>query len=131
MARAYTPESVYDGTFFTSDGSRQVVPFLHSVEESYFELAGAEGFVRPYAGERYVFAGLLPAEGTTPEELLQALDGATLLNALCEPQAKKVYTRMPKFTASTTRRCGPCLRPWACRRPLRMRRISPCCPIRP
>lgn len=23
---AYTPESVYDGTFFTSDGSRQVVP---------------------------------------------------------------------------------------------------------
>ena len=31
---AYTPESVYDGTFFTSDGSRQVVPFLHSVEES-------------------------------------------------------------------------------------------------
>ena len=71
---AYTPESVYDGTFFTSDGSRQVVPFLHSVEESYFELAGAEGFVRPYAGDRYVFAGLLPAEGTTPEELLQALD---------------------------------------------------------
>ena len=106
---AYTPESVYDGTFFTSDGSRQVVPFLHSVEESYFELAGAEGFVRPYAGERYVFAGLLPAEGTTPEELLQALDGATLLNALCEPQAKKVYTRMPKFTASTTASLRPVL----------------------
>ena len=106
---AYTPESVYDGTFFTSDGSRQVVPFLHSVEESYFELAGAEGFVRPYAGERYVFAGLLPAEGSTPEELLEALDGATLLNALCEPQAKKVYTRMPKFTASTTASLRPVL----------------------
>lgn len=86
---AYTPESVYDGTFFTSDGSRQVVPFLHSVEESYFELAGAEGFVRPYAGGRYVFAGLLPAEGTTPEELLQALDGEALLNALGEPQTEE------------------------------------------
>ena len=100
---AYTPESVYDGTFFTSDGSRQVVPFLHSVEESYFELAGAEGFVRPYAGERYVFAGLLPAEGTTPEELLQALDGEALLNALGEPQTEEVHVAIPKLIAATDR----------------------------
>ena len=106
---AYTPESVYDGTFFTSDGSRQVVPFLHSVEESYFELAGAEGFVRPYAGERYVFAGLLPAEGSTPEALLEALDGETLLQAICNPQSKTVYTRMPKFTAATTAELKPVL----------------------
>ena len=95
---AYTPESVYDGTFFTSDGSRQVVPFLHSVEESYFELAGAEGFVRPYAGERYVFAGLLP-----PEELLQALDGEALLNALGEPQTEEVHVAIPKLIAATDR----------------------------
>ena len=100
---AYTPESVYDGTFFTSDGSRQVVPFLHSVEESYFELAGAEGFVRPYAGERYVFAGLLPAEGTTPEKLLQALDGEALLNALGEPQTEEVHVAIPKLIAATDR----------------------------
>lgn len=98
---AYTPESVYDGTFFTSDGSRQVVPFLHSVEESYFELAGAEGFVRPYAGERYVFAGLLPAEGSTPEELLQALDGEALLNALGEPQTEEVHVAIPKLTITS------------------------------
>ena len=100
---AYTPESVYDGTFFTSDGSRQVVPFLHSVEESYFELAGAEGFVRPYAGGRYVFAGLLPAEGTTPEKLLQALDGEALLNALGEPQTEEVHVAIPKLIAATDR----------------------------
>ena len=85
---AYTPE---------------VVPFLHSVEESYFELAGAEGFVRPYAGERYVFAGLLPAEGTTPEELLQALDGEALLNALGEPQTEEVHVAIPKLIAATDR----------------------------
>lgn len=105
--------------------------YLSGEERSYLEVAGATGFVKHYSGGRYSFAGLLPAEGSTPEELLQALDGATLLNALCEPQAKKVYTRMPKFTASTTASLRPCLRPWACRRPLRMRRISPCCPIRP
>ena len=77
--------------------------FLHSVEESYFELAGAEGFMRPYAGERYVFAGLLPAEGTTPEELLQALDGEALLNALGEPQTEEVHVAIPKLIAATDR----------------------------
>ena len=79
------------------------MPFLHSVEESYFELAGAEGFVRPYAGGRYVFAGLLPAEGTTPEKLLQALDGEALLNALGEPQTEEVHVAIPKLIAATDR----------------------------
>ena len=102
-ALTFDAESVYDGAFFTSDGSRQVVPFLHSVEESYFELAGAEGFVRPYAGGRYVFAGLLPAEGTTPEKLLQALDGEALLNALGEPQTEEVHVAIPKLIAATDR----------------------------
>ena len=69
------------------------MPFLHSVEESYFELAGAEGFVRPYAGERYVFAGLLPAEGTTPEELLQALDGEALLTPSASRRQRRSMSR--------------------------------------
>ena len=99
---AESPEAVYDGTFFTSGVSRQVVPFLHSVEESYFELAGAEGFVRPYAGGRYVFAGLLPAEGTTPEELLQALDGEALLNALGEPQTEEVHVAIQSSSLPQT-----------------------------
>ena len=125
-ASPYEPQSCSEGTFHASDGTEQTVTYLSGEERSYLEVAGATGFVKHYSGGRYSFAGLLPAEGSTPEELLEALDGATLLNALCEPQAKKVYTRMPKFTASTTaRRCGPCLRPWACRRPLRTRRISP------
>ena len=102
---AYTPESVYDGTFFTSDGSRQVVPFLHSVEESYFELAGAEGFVRPYAGDRYVFAGLLPAEGTAPEELhvaipkrIAATDGMQLKEPLRAMGMELAFTDAADFS---------------------------------
>lgn len=98
---AYTPEAVYDDTFFASDGSKQIVPFLHSEEDNYFEIAGAEGFVRPYAGERYVFAGILPAEGSTPEELLEALDGETLLNALCEPQTEEIQVAIPKLTITS------------------------------
>ena len=59
--------------------------------------------MRPYAGERYVLAGLLPAEGTTPEELLQALDGEALLNALGEPQTEEVHVAIPKLIAATDR----------------------------
>ena len=108
-ASPYDPQSCSEGTFHASDGTEQTVTYLSGEERGYLEVAGATGFVKHYSGGRYSFAGLLPAEGSTPEELLEALDGATLLNALCEPQAKKVYTRMPKFTASTTASLRPVL----------------------
>lgn len=108
-ASPYEPQSCSEGTFHASDGTEQTVTYLSGEERSYLEVAGATGFVKHYSGGRYSFAGLLPAEGSTPEELLETLDGATLLNALCEPQAKKVYTRMPKFTASTTASLRPVL----------------------
>ena len=108
-ASPYEPQSCSEGTFHASDGTEQTVTYLSGEERGYLEVAGATGFVKHYSGGRYSFAGLLPAEGSTPEELLEALDGATLLNALCEPQAKKVYTRMPKFTASTTASLRPVL----------------------
>ena len=108
-ASPYEPQSCSEGTFHASDGTEQTVTYLSGEERGYLEVAGATGFVKHYSGGRYSFAGLLPAEGSTPEELLEALDGATLLNALCEPQAKKVYTRMPKFTAATTAELKPVL----------------------
>ena len=108
-ASPYEPQSCSEGTFHASDGTEQSVTYLSGEERVYLEVAGATGIVKHYSGGRYSFAGLLPAEGSTPEELLEALDGATLLNALCEPQAKKVYTRMPKFTAATTAELKPVL----------------------
>ena len=89
-----------------------------------FEIAGGEAEAHRFIDHLKIFSLLAnvadvkslvihPATTThsqlTPEELLEALDGATLLNALCEPQAKKVYTRMPKFTASTTASLRPVL----------------------
>ena len=89
-----------------------------------FEIAGGEAEAHRFIDHLQIFSLLAnvadvkslvihPATTThsqlTPEELLEALDGATLLNALCEPQAKKVYTRMPKFTASTTASLRPVL----------------------
>ena len=108
-ASPYEPQRCSEGTFYASDGTEQTVTYLSGEERGYLELAGATGFVKRYSGGRYCFAGLLPAEGSTPEELLDALDGETLLNALNEPQPKKVYARMPKFTASTTASLRPVL----------------------
>ena len=66
------------------------------------ELSRARGRGRALCGT-YVrrsamsFAGLLPAEGTTPEKLLQALDGEALLNALGEPQTRRSMSRSRKL----------------------------------
>lgn len=108
-ASPYEPQSCSEGTFYASDGTEQTVTYLSGEERGYLEVAGATGFAKRYSGGRYSFAGLLPAEGSTPEELLEALDGETLLNALNEPQPKKVYARMPKFKASTTASLRPVL----------------------
>lgn len=60
--------------------------------------------MRPYAGERYVFAGLLPAEGTTPEELLQ---GAGRRGSAKRPRPSRrpeeVHVAIPKLIAATDR----------------------------
>lgn len=108
-ASPYEPQSCSEGTFHASDGTEQTVTYLSGEERSYLEVAGATGFVKHYSGGRYSFAGLLPAEGSTPEALLEALDGETLLQAICNPQSKTVYTRMPKFTAATTAELKPVL----------------------
>ena len=108
-ASPYEPQSCSEGTFRASDGTEQTVTYLSGEERGYLEVAGATGFVKHYSGGRYSFAGLLPAEGSTPEALLEALDGETLLQAICNPQSKTVYTRMPKFTAATTAELKPVL----------------------
>ena len=81
-ASPYEPEACKEGTFHASDGREQTATYLYSEERSYLEVAGATGFVKHYSGGRYSFAGLLPAEGSTPEALLEALDGETLLQAI-------------------------------------------------
>ena len=112
-ASPYEPQSCSEvsGVSFTvsGNGTEQTVTYLSGEERSYLEVAGATGFVKHYSGGRYSFAGLLPAEGSTPEALLEALDGETLLQAICNPQSKTVYTRMPKFTAATTAELKPVL----------------------
>ena len=93
-ASPYEPQSCSEGTFHASDGTEQTVTYLSGEERGYLEVAGATGFVKHYSGGRYSFAGLLPAEGSTPEDLLEALDGETLLQAICK-RSTRVCRNLP------------------------------------
>ena len=71
--------------------------FLHSDESLWLEGESCTGFLKPYKSQRYAFAALLPAEGTTPEQLAASLDGGTLHGILADRKYEDVATSIPKF----------------------------------
>ncbi len=96
-------QSVYEkrdqrkGTFRNADGSESTVTYLSSSEWQYLTGAGAEGFMKSYAGGKYRFVALLPREGQTPEELAARLDGEAWLALLDGASNEKVLTMTPAF----------------------------------
>ncbi|MCI8469008.1 MAG: serine protease inhibitor [Eggerthellaceae bacterium] len=96
----YDDASVADATFTCGDGTTQTLPFMVSEEGLYLEGAGATGFLKPYADGRYSFAALLPAEGTTPAELLASMSGSELRGMLRGASFDTVTAIMPKFEDS-------------------------------
>lgn len=98
----YEESQVADDTFTRGDGTAQTLPLMASSEGLYLEGAGATGFIKPYADGRYALAALLPAEGTTPGELLASLSGSELRGLLRDASFDEVRAFMPKFEDS----CG-------------------------
>lgn len=93
----YRANNVKAGDFRCADGTIRAVEMMRGSEGSYLESDRAVGFIKPYAGGKYGFAALLPAEGVSPEALLDSLDGPALRALLTEPQQTTVFTAMPKF----------------------------------
>ena len=96
----YEDSAVKAGTFTAADGTKRSVDFLHGNENLYLKTENAEGFLKPYAGGKYGFAALLPAEGLSPEAVLDSLNGAELRKLLNDPEQTSVDTAMPKFESS-------------------------------
>lgn len=95
-----TPYEEYQVTrsiFTTEDGQEQDMELMHSTENIYYEDDYATGFRKSYDGGRYAFVALMPREGVTVEEYLQALTGAHLADLLANPTAATVYAALPKF----------------------------------
>ena len=96
----YEENDVRSGTFTCADGTKRNVDYLWSSEHQYLETEQFSGFLKPYKDGRFAFAALLPREGVSPEELLNSLDGAALLDLLDAPQTERVSAALPKFDAA-------------------------------
>ena len=96
---AYTDIQVREGEFTTETGQKKTVAFMSGTEYAYLETAKATGFMKYYDGRQYAFAALLPNEGVTVQDLLNALNGAELHELLTHPREVLVETMLPKFEA--------------------------------
>lgn len=95
--KPYFEHQVTDAIFTTEDGREQEMELMHSTERMYLETDTATGFIKPYKDSRYGFAVLLPKEGISLREALDALSGDMLSKLLTAPQEAIVYAALPKF----------------------------------
>ena len=86
--------------FFREDGGEEFAIFMRSEEELYLENGYCTGFIKNYTTDGYLFAALLPREGTSVAELLSSMDGHSLTDLLSSAAPATVHITMPKFSAN-------------------------------
>lgn len=99
----YKDYQVGKGDFTTESGEKQKTTFFYGTEYQYLENDMLTGFLRPYEGNEYAFAALLPREGLTVAECLSALTGESLHALLKEARQENVVTAIPQFEKEYTR----------------------------
>ncbi len=95
--QSYEKDQIRGGIFTKEDGSTQGAEMMYSTEGIYLEDENATGFLKYYSEGKYAFAALLPKEGISVSDYIQALDGASLHTLLSEGQNREVDTAIPKF----------------------------------
>ena len=93
----YDEMQVRDGEFTTRDGTVKNVTMMSSSEYDYLENELATGVMKPYKGNNYAFAALLPKEGVTIDKLIAELDGEMLTETLSTVSHEEVITKIPQF----------------------------------
>lgn len=89
---------VRDGIFTDIDGREQTVPMMYGQERAYLSDESCTGFMKPYAGDRYRFAALLPNEGEDFDQFVSSLTGEKLAALLNQDQSYRISITMPKFS---------------------------------
>ncbi len=98
-AEPYTETQIRKGVFTTASGEAREVDYLASAEAFYLENDDVTGVIKYYKGGDYAFAALLPREGSTPEEVLNQLDGEAFLTLLENRTDAEVAAWIPEFEA--------------------------------
>lgn len=98
-AAPYQEYQVQEAAFTSAAGQEQTANLMYSEEHFFLQDEHAVGFLKPYEGERYGFAALLPEEGMSLEDYAASLSGEKLTALLQEAQDTKVTAALPKFTS--------------------------------
>lgn len=95
----YSAESIIRGRFTNADGTRSSVEFLSSDEKCilYDDANEPVGFVKEYAGGRYSFVGLLPAEGQSAYQFVKYISGETWLRMWNGRKTVNMKVLLPEF----------------------------------
>jgi len=96
-AKVYEKSAVRDGQFTDVKGAKQTVQFMHSSEARYLESDNATGFIKPYAGNKYSFVALLPAENISIGAYVGALSGESFMDTVKNAEPALVNAATPKF----------------------------------
>lgn len=90
------------GEFTNADGTTSQATLLYGQEDKYIEGEGFKGFLKPYEGDRYALAFLIPAdEKASLDETIAKADGTKLMEAVTSPKSAEVETCFPEFDTST------------------------------
>jgi len=98
--KPYGSQAVQDGKFVTADGTRQDARMMHSSEDIYLTDGHAVGFIRPYAGDRFSFAAILPEAGTPVGQYVGSLTGAAWMKLMNGAKPADIRASLPKFKSS-------------------------------
>jgi serpin B len=98
----YEEKDISKRDFTTADGRKQNTDFMFSNhnDEKLIKTDNATGFVKPYKGEHYSFAALLPNEGIQIGDFVAGLTADCFTKALETAHRPwgGMHARLPKFT---------------------------------
>jgi len=96
-ARIYSERNVRSGQFTDINNQKNTADFMYSTEFIFMQGGGATGFIKPYYGNNYSFAAILPDEGINIHDFVESLTGETFLNLIENARWAQVMAALPKF----------------------------------
>ncbi len=95
----YERDRITEREFHQADGSAKNVKMMFSDEKYFLKDTNARGFLKPYRGDRYAFAAILPDEDISVTDYVASLTPERLQELLSQRTEAEVTAGLPKFSA--------------------------------
>jgi serpin B len=93
----YEKYQVINGNFKLAQGKTVPVEFMNSFENSYLKDDMAQGFMKPYKGNKFSFVAMLPNEGMSVDSYAASLTGEKFLSLIKNKVDEPVQVSIPEF----------------------------------